>query len=144
MSKITKKIFFLISFIALTLSLSSGLNIVKKVSAEGEPEGFQTLNLAATDKFATLTTVTAPNIVSGGLTLVLILTTVVFFFILVMGGISWITSGGDEKKVTAARAKITNALIGLAIVFASWAIISLISTLFGINLLTLTIKEIGT
>ena len=45
------------------------------------------------------------------------------------------TSGGDEKKVGAARAQITNALIGLAIVFAAWAIMKLIQYVFGIDIL---------
>jgi hypothetical protein len=63
----------------------------------------------------------------------------VFFFILILGGLKWITSGGDEKAVGAARAQITNALIGLAIIFAAWAIINLIGTIFGVNILKLTI-----
>jgi hypothetical protein len=51
-----------------------------------------------------------------------------------MGGIKWITSDGDEKSVEGARSQITNALIGLAIVFAAWAILRLIGILFGVNL----------
>ena len=81
----------------------------------------------------------AGGIVSGAISLVLILVALVFFFILVIGGLKWITSGGDEKKVAAARAQITNALIGLVIVFAAWAIMSLIGTVFGISLTNLTI-----
>jgi len=67
--------------------------------------------------------------------LVLIVVALVFFFILVWGGLKWVTSGGDEKKVGEARAQITNALIGLAIVFAAWAIMKLIGTIFGIDIL---------
>lgn len=82
-----------------------------------------------------LTGLTAPGIISGAIGLVLVLVAVVFFFILVIGGLKWVTSGGDEKKVGAARAQITNALIGLAIVFGAWAIMSLIGTVFGIKIL---------
>ena len=82
---------------------------------------------------------TAGGIISGAISLILILVALVFFFILVIGGLKWITSGGDEKKVAAARAQITNALIGLVIVFAAWAIMSLIGTVFGISLTNLTI-----
>ena len=85
--------------------------------------------------FRALESLTAGGIISGAITLVLILVAVVFFFILVVGGLKWVTSGGDEKKVAAARAQITNALIGLAIVFAAWAIMKLIGTLFGIDIL---------
>jgi len=78
---------------------------------------------------------TISGIISGAISLVLIVVALVFFFILVFGGLKWVTSGGDEKKVTEARAQLTNALIGLAIVFAAWAIMKLIGTVFGIDIL---------
>jgi hypothetical protein len=55
---------------------------------------------------------------------------------LIWGGLRWVMSEGDEKAVTAARNQITNALIGLAIVFAAFAIMKLIETVFGIKLLS--------
>lgn len=91
--------------------------------------------------FRALESLTAGGIISGAITLVLILVAIVFFFILVIGGLKWVTSGGDEKKVGAARAQITNALIGLAIVFAAWAIMKLIGTVFGIDVFNLTIQS---
>ncbi len=86
------------------------------------------------DSFSKLKDVSISGMISGAINIVLIVVTVVFFFILVIGGLKWITSGGDEKKVAAARAQITNALIGLAIVFAAWAILALIKTLFGVDI----------
>lgn len=101
-----------------------------------------TITLKNTGTFSKLSDLTAGGMVSGAISLVLILVSLVFFFILVLGGLSWITSGGDEKKVAAARAKITNALIGLVIVFAAWAIMKLIGAVFGIDILgTLTIPS---
>jgi hypothetical protein len=85
--------------------------------------------------FGNLKSLTAQGIISGAIGLVLLVVALVFFFILVIGGLKWVTSGGDEKKVGAARAQITNALIGLAIVFAAWAIMRLIGTVFGIDIL---------
>ena len=85
--------------------------------------------------FDKLTNLTVNGMVSGAISLVLILVSLIFFFILVIGGLKWITSGGDEKKVAAARAQITNALIGLVIVFAAWAIMKLIGSVFGIDIL---------
>lgn len=81
-----------------------------------------------------LPTLTIGGIISGLIGLVMLVVALVFFFILVLGGLKWVTSEGDEKKVGAARAQITNALIGLAIVFAAWAIMKLIDTVFGINI----------
>ena len=89
---------------------------------------------------SSLSNLTVGGIVSGAISLILIIVALVFFFILVIGGLKWITSGGDEKKVATARAQITNALIGLVIVFAAWAIMKLIGTVFGIDIVgTLTI-----
>ena len=101
-----------------------------------------TINLTpkANSSLSGLSNLTVGGIVSGAISLVLILVALVFFFILVIGGLKWITSGGDEKKVATARAQITNALIGLVIVFAAWAIMKLIGTVFGIDIVgTLTI-----
>ena len=92
-----------------------------------------------TSDFQTLGNLTAGGIISDAVSLVLIVLALVFFFILVLGGLKWVTSGGDEKKVGEARAQITNALIGLAIVFAAWAIMKLIGTVFGIDILKLNI-----
>jgi TRAP-type C4-dicarboxylate transport system permease small subunit len=66
----------------------------------------------------------------------------VFFFILILGGLKWITSEGDEKAVGAARNQITNGLIGLAIVFAAFAIIKLIGTIFGIDITNFTVPTL--
>lgn len=95
-----------------------------------------------TGSFSNLTNLTIGGMVSGAISLILIVVALIFFFILVIGGLRWITSGGDEKKVAAARAQITNALIGLVIVFAAWAIMKLIGSLFGIDILgTLTLPS---
>ena len=92
------------------------------------------LNPEANTGFTGLTTLSVPGIISGAISLILIVVAVVFFFILVLGGLKWVTSGGDEKKVGAARAQITNALIGLAIVFSAWAITNLLGNIFGFSL----------
>lgn len=89
----------------------------------------------SSSSFKNLENLNAGGILSGAISLALILVALVFFFILVIGGLRWITSGGDEKKVGEARSQITNALIGLAIVFAAWAIMRLIQTVFGITIL---------
>ena len=91
--------------------------------------------------FKNLENLTVSGIISGAISLVLIVVALVFFFILVFGGLKWVTSGGDEKKVGEARSQITNALIGLAIVFASWAIMKLIGTLFGVDIFNLKFQS---
>ena len=103
-----------------------------------------TFNLAPQGQWLNLGTLTIPAIVSGLINVILIVAAIVFFFILVIGGIRWITSGGDKANTEAARNQITAALVGLVIVFAAWAIIQLLQTFFGISILSgLTIETIN-
>jgi cytochrome bd-type quinol oxidase subunit 2 len=74
-------------------------------------------------------------LVKNLLTLFLIITAVVALFMLIIGGIRWMTSSGDKAKMEGARSQITQALIGLVIVFCSFAIITLVGNFFGIQLL---------
>ncbi len=101
----------------------------------------ENIDLTPKDNFAGLADLSFGGIVSGAISLILLVVALVFFFVLIMGGLRWVMSGGDQKNVEAARNQITNALIGLAIVFATFAIMKLIETIFGITILSnLTIK----
>lgn len=61
---------------------------------------------------------------------------VAMFFNLVIGGIAWITAGGDPKAMDSARRRITNAVIGLIIVVAAYAIALILQQVFGINIVS--------
>ncbi len=97
------------------------------------------INLAPQGEFANLSEINFTSMVSAVLLIVLILAALAFLFMLILGGIRYITSGGDKGSTESARSQITAALIGLVIVFAAWAIVSLVSTFFGINILSLNI-----
>jgi hypothetical protein len=56
------------------------------------------------------------------------------FLYMVYGGIMWIMSGGDKGKLEDARAKITQSVVGLAVVASSWAVFKLIDYFFGIGI----------
>lgn len=58
------------------------------------------------------------------------------FAFLVLAGIQYITSGGEKAQMEAARGRITNAILGLAIVVGSYAIIRIIETVFGISIVS--------
>lgn len=104
----------------------------------------QQINLQDAGDFNNLTGLTIPNIISGLIKGALVVAAVVFFFILVIGGIKWIASGGDKGATEAARSQITAALVGLVIVFAAWAIVSLINAFFpGINIFQLNLPTVG-
>lgn len=76
-----------------------------------------------------------PNLIG----LAFVIGTVIFFFMLIVGSTQWISSGGDKAALEGARSKLTNALIGIILLFASFAIMRLIETFFGINILTIDI-----
>lgn len=59
-----------------------------------------------------------------------------FLFNLITAGIQWISAGGDPKALTSARARITNAVIGLLIVVAAYAIAAIAGVIFGISIVT--------
>lgn len=72
-------------------------------------------------------------LVSSAIDIVIIISGILVFALLVMGGIQWMTSGGDKTKTEEARNRITAALVGLAIVAASWALTKLIAYFFGVG-----------
>jgi hypothetical protein len=57
------------------------------------------------------------------------------FFFLILGGIQWITAGGDKAGMETARNKITHAIVGLIIVGAAWAIMMLVQNFLGITII---------
>jgi hypothetical protein len=63
----------------------------------------------------------------------MILAALITFVYLILGGIQWITSGGDKTAMEAARNKITHAIVGLVIVASAWAIMILVQNFLGID-----------
>ncbi len=59
----------------------------------------------------------------------IILAAILAFVYLIWGGVQWITSGGDKGSLEEARGRITNAIVGLVIVAASWAIFGLVQNI---------------
>lgn len=51
---------------------------------------------------------------------------VIFLVLMIYAGISWMTAAGNQEKVTKAKDLIINAIIGLIIVLAAYAITSFI------------------
>jgi len=74
------------------------------------------------------------RLLSVVLGLAFIIGSLAFFFIFIIGGIEWITSGGDKVKVDDAKRKLTNALVGLILLFSIFAIANLIDRVFGVNI----------
>ena len=73
------------------------------------------------------------KLISGLVGFMLTIATIWTFIQLLIGGLSWITSGGDKGALEAARNKITNAIIGLFIVMAAWGVFLLLMQFFGMS-----------
>lgn len=79
------------------------------------------------------------KLIPAAIGLLLVFGSVAFFFMLLWGAVSWIVSGGDKAHIESAKARITSALIGLVLMLSTFAIIKLIETFFGINILSIDI-----
>jgi hypothetical protein len=56
---------------------------------------------------------------------------IVLFVMLVMGGIKYLTSGGDPKATEAAQKTLTSAIVGLIIVITAFLILRFVSAFTG-------------
>ena len=66
-----------------------------------------------------------------------------FLLYFLLGGVTWIMAGGDKGKLEEAKGKITQGLIGLGVLAASYVIIKFIETAIGMNLLNITWPTAG-
>lgn len=69
---------------------------------------------------------TIPEMVAVIINAILLLFGTLFTVLLVWGGFRWMTSRGNAEQVKDARTTITNAFIGLAIVFISYAVVKFV------------------
>lgn len=73
-----------------------------------------------------------PSFITNVVTIVFAAGGLYAFFNLMFAGFSYITAGGDQKKIEAATASINTSLIGLVVMVAAAAVTGIISfVLFG-------------
>jgi hypothetical protein len=83
----------------------------------------------APQQFAiTLATLWQTIIIVGGLA---------FLLYFLRGGLNWIMAGGDKGKLEEARGIITQGLVGLAILAASYVVVKFIESAVGLDLLNI-------
>lgn len=79
------------------------------------------------------------SFIPGLIGLGFVLGVIVFFFMLIMGAIKWITAGSDKQSLEDAKSRLTNAIIGIVILFSLFAVLDLIHVFFNITIMTLDI-----
>ena len=80
---------------------------------------------------------TTANIISMILGFLTIVAGLWFMIQFILGAVTWISAGGDKGKTTQAKDKITQAVVGLAIVVGAYAIAGLIGTILGLDFLNI-------
>src|SRR3989344_7031360 len=86
------------------------------------PTGIQTGRLSGTGE----------NIISVLIEFLIIAALGFALFMIVRAGLNMITSGGDKERFAQGRERLRFAIIGLLVIFFSFAIINLLGNLFGI------------
>lgn len=81
--------------------------------------------------FQSLETVFA-NIISAAMSLGI----VALFIMFLVGGFSFLFAAGDAKKLEQARGTLSNAIVGLVIIVASYLILRIIATFTGVTDIT--------
>ena len=78
---------------------------------------------------------TGQGLISFAITTLTIFAGILFLYQFIRGALGWITAGGDQKKISDARDQITQGVIGMVIIVAAYAIIGVISSVLGLDLL---------
>lgn len=82
------------------------------------------------------------SILSVVVTFLLIVGVLISFFWFFSGALHWISAGEDKNALGAARQKVQQALIGLVVLFCLFAIMKIVSALFGIDLVNLKVPSL--
>lgn len=123
MSKLTKSIAQIITGASATVVLAAGkamaITSVEAGAAAARADGMPAELVGDTGVFTRLT-----NTILMGVGLISVI-------MLIFGGLRYITSGGDAKKVTDAKNTILYAIIGLIICVLSYAIVNFVLNTIG-------------
>lgn len=74
--------------------------------------------------------------ISGLLGAIMIVAALMVLVFLLWGAIEWITAGGDSSKVTKAREKIMQSIIGIIVLAATLAIFMVVQSFLGISVIS--------
>ena len=75
------------------------------------------------------------DFLSSIITTLTVVASLAFAIYFIIGGLKWITSGGDKTKAEEAKTQMTQAAIGLIVVVVAYFIIGIISNILGLNIL---------
>ncbi len=77
------------------------------------------------------------NLIAAFIRVMVIVGSLGFILYFILGAVHWITAGGDKGKVEEAKNEIVNAVTGLVILLALYAVVTFLNKIFGIDLLNI-------
>lgn len=75
------------------------------------------------------------KLISNVLVVLTVVASISFTLYFLMGGLNWITAGGDKGKIEKAKAMMTNGAIGMIIIAVSYSIVWIVGKALGIDIL---------
>lgn len=75
------------------------------------------------------------TLLSNLITTITVVGSLAFVVYFTIGGLKWITAGGDKAKVSEAQTQMTQAAIGLIVIVVSFFIIGIVGAVLGIDIL---------
>ncbi len=76
---------------------------------------------------------TLGEIITKGLNFIMPMAGIVLLFVLISGGYDYMLSQGNAEKIKSAQGKITSGIIGFILLIASFLIVRIIATIFGLG-----------
>jgi len=121
MKNVWKKIFTFSLSLFIFASLSFNTIPVQAGLLENVEEGgLKTIGTVAYDQVGAPKDV--QSVVASFIYILLTFLGIIFLVLIIWSGYEWMTAGGDQAKVTTAKSRLTNSVIGLVVVLASWGI----------------------
>lgn len=75
------------------------------------------------------------KLISNSLVVLTVIAGIAFVLYFLLGGLNWVTAGGDKGKVDKAKGMMTGGAIGLIIIVLSYSIVWIVSAALGLNIL---------
>lgn len=75
------------------------------------------------------------KLISNVLVVLTIVSGIAFTLYFLLGGLNWITAGGDKGKIDKAKGMMTSGAIGLIVIVVSYAIVWIVGKALGLDIL---------
>ena len=99
-----------------------------------DPKVIKLENIGIQSKYSNIA-----DILSASMQLIFVFGGIGLLLMLLAGGFTLLTSAGDPKKLQQGQQRITNAILGLIIIFIAFWLVQALGLIFGIDAITETI-----